>query len=279
MNFRMMQLLMVLSVFMYKVNAEEPAHVTYLGNAGLMVDHEQVEILFDPFFHNHYGYYQLVPESLRNSLFGNKAPFDSIEMILVSHAHGDHFDAKDIADYLIDRPNTKLVAPAQAVEVLRKDERFKQFEKQVTAIKLAYGDEPVTLNFTGLEVDVLRIPHSGWPSRAEVANLVYRVTLNDQVTVMHMGDADVDDDHFKPWAEYWAKQMTDTAFPPYWFMLDPRGQQLLSERINAKHAIGVHVPVDVPKELIESGADYFFETGKTIDILITKNKEETSNDE
>lgn len=269
-------LLLVLIFFLSligPVQAQDVGHVTYLGNAGLLVDYQEVEILFDPFFHNHYNNYQLVPEAIRQSIFNNQTPFESVEMILISHAHGDHFDAKDVADYLTDRPQTKLVAPAQAVDLLRSDERFGQFSQQIQPISLVYGDKSVEFNFTGIKVEVLRIPHAGWPGRADVANLVYRVTLKNKLTVMHMGDADADDVHYLPWKSYWDQQVTDTAFPPYWFMLGPRGQKILAERINATHAIGVHVPVKVPEQLTQSGAEFFSETGKITTIVITNKQD------
>ena len=247
-----------------------PGTVTYLGNTGLLVDHGDVEILFDPFFHNHYDLYQLVPAEIRDAIFSNQPPYDSVEMILISHAHNDHFDKDDLVKYLKANPNTRLLAPAQAVDLFASIEGHESIEPQITPIKLAYGDAPQTFHFDGIQVDVVRIPHAGWPGRAHVSNLVFRVTLNDSATVMHMGDADSDDVHFKPLAAYWEQQTTDRAFPPYWFMLSPDGQRILDERINAKHATGVHVPVKVPAALINSGGDYFHQTGKTHPIKLSQ---------
>ncbi len=246
----------------------DQAEVLYLGNTGLLVDYQDQQVLFDPFFHNHFDTYHLVPEKLRHAIFESKPPFDSVEMILISHAHADHFDAADVVKYLTDRPATQLVAPTQAVDQLKKLPGFERIVSQIQSIGLAYGDQPVEFKTKGLVVDAVRIPHAGWPSRADVSNLVYRVTLNDDVTVMHMGDADPDDVHFIPQASYWEKQQTDHAFPPYWFMLSPGGQSILADRINAKHSTGVHVPVVVPVALEKAGVNFFAEPGKT---LIIKN--------
>jgi hypothetical protein len=57
----------------------------------------------------------------------------------------------------------------------------------------------------------VRIPHAGWPGRADIENLVFRVTLKSQsesVTVMHMGDAD--DNHYLPYKSHWQKRISDT---------------------------------------------------------------------
>ncbi len=248
--------------------------VTYLGNTGLLVDYLDLQVLFDPFFHNHYNHYQLVPTETRKSIFDQQAPFDSVEMILVSHAHGDHFDAKDVVDYLKLNPLAKLVAPSQAIEQLKPIAGFVSIESQTHGVGLAYGDDPIELSFDDIKVEAIRIPHAGWPGRADVSNLVYRVTLNDAVTVMHMGDADPDDAHFKPWVTYWKQQITDHAFPPYWFFGTAEGMGILTERINATHHTGVHVPVVVPEQLKYSGKDYFTKSGKV--ILIKPNKKPNS---
>lgn len=274
---------MVLSFLMFVVfitNAHDVTHhlkmnsaviaqageVTYLGNAGLMVSHGDQQIMFDPFFHNHYNNYQLVPDDIRVAIFSGKAPFDSIEMILISHAHGDHFDAKDVIEYLKAHPKTKLLAPTQAIDQLKGIDGFDDLQNQVRGVDLAYGDQPVELYFKGIKVEVVRIPHAGWPGRADVSNLVYRVTLNEVVTVMHMGDADPDDAHFKPLSNYWQKLVTGNAFPPYWFLTSESGKKILSDHINATHHTGVHVPVKVPDELKSSGENYFSQPGKVLQL-------------
>jgi len=250
----------------------QSGEVTYLANSGLMVSHGEQQILFDPFFHNHYNNYQLVPADIRTAIFTDKAPYDSIEMIFISHAHGDHFDAKDVVGYLKSHPDTKLMAPNQAVEQLKTIDGFDTLLNQISGIGLVYGDQPIEMTFGEIQVGVVRIPHAGWPGRADVSNLVYRVTLNNAVTVMHMGDADPDDVHFKPWASYWEKQVTDNAFPPYWFLTSAAGQQILSERINAVYNTGIHVPVVVPIKLQNSGEDFFAEPGKIIKITAKEQK-------
>ncbi|TDR23255.1 MBL fold metallo-hydrolase [Marinicella litoralis] len=245
--------------------------VTYLGNTGLMVSHGDQQVLFDPFFHRHFNHYQLVPADIKSAIFAKKPPYDSIEMIFISHAHGDHFDAKDVLEYLKLNPVTQLVAPSQAVDQLKVLSGYQAIKKQVVGLELNYGDQPIEMTFVGIDVGAVRIPHAGWPGRADVSNLVYRVTLNKQVTVMHMGDADPDDLHFKPWANYWAQKVTHNAFPPYWFLTHSVGQQILAERINSLHHTGIHVPVVVPDQLQYSGEDYFSVPGKTIKLKQIKN--------
>jgi hypothetical protein len=54
----------------------------------------------------------------------------------------------------------------------------KHLMKRVTAVTLKYGEKPWTCTIDNLLVEAVRIPHSGWPGRAEVENMVFRVTLS-----------------------------------------------------------------------------------------------------
>ncbi len=63
----------------------------YLANAGVMIARGETKILFDPFFRNDYGQYDLVPEEMEAALFAGTLPWDGIDAIFISHHHGDHY--------------------------------------------------------------------------------------------------------------------------------------------------------------------------------------------
>ena len=242
---------------------EKSATATYLGNEGVMIENGESKILFDPFFHNGFNTYQLVSDETRNALFSGLEPYDKIDAIFISHAHGDHFSAQDVLEFLQKHSQTKLIASTQATEQIMALENSESVHKQLTGIALEYGDKVQTLKLDDLLIEVVRIPHSGWPTaRLDVSNLVFRVTLSDDVTIMHMGDADPNDVHFKPYIDHWLKTKTNTAFPPYWFFNSTQGPMILEERINTEKSIGIHVPVNVPVSLINTGKPYFSKPGE-----------------
>lgn len=236
-----------------------PDEVTYLGNEGLMVRSGKHKLLFDPFFHNAFGSLQLVPEPIVKAIMAGQSPYDEIEAIFVSHAHEDHFSALDIKNFLHTHAKTKLIAPKQAVDELMKLPDTGGLMSQVIAVDLSYGVAPWQLTMGDLWIEAVRIPHIGWPrsERAKVENLVFRISIGSKITLMHLGDADPNLIHFIPFTAHWQKQLTNTAFPPFWFFLSANGNQILDHQINATQAIGIHVPVDVPTELRSSGKIYF----------------------
>ena len=234
-----------------------------------MIEAGEYKVLFDPFFHNDYGNYQLVPEKILAAIIANQAPYNDIDIIFVSHAHGDHFAADDMLTYLQKHKTVHLVAPSQAIEELAQLEGYKEIQAQIQSITLEYKDKPVSFTLKDIEIEAVRIPHAGWPGRADVSNIVFRVTLpakEHASTYIHMGDADPNDSHFRPLLSYWQQQQTDIAFPPYWFFLSSEGNYILDYRINAKQSVGVHVPLKVPAQLINTDKRYFSVPGEVISV-------------
>ena len=242
----------------------------YLGNEGIMVENAGVKVLFDPFFHNSYNNYTLVPEDIRKAIFSNSAPYDNITALFISHGHGDHFDKTDVMNYMVLNKTVQLVAPSQVVKTLEALKGFEQIKDRITAISLTKGQPAITLNVKDIEVQAVRIPHSGWPQRADISNIVYRIKLNKETVFMHMGDAASMQSLFDEHKDFWPSQQTDVAFPPYWFSLSPEGRHIQSKVINAKKTIAIHVPTKVPASLKSTGDDYLSKPGEIREVKLKK---------
>lgn len=254
---------------------QKPAepYARYIANEGVLVVDGDTKILFDPLFHDSYGQYRLPSAADRAAMMAGAPPFDGVDLVFVSHAHGDHFDAADLNAYLAANRGAILVAPAQAVAQLRSAAGWDDaLAARIRNIRLALGDPPAELSLNGVDISATRIPHAGWPNRAEVENLVYRVSLSAAATVMHLGDADANDGHYAPYAAHWAQRETHMGFPPYWFFGSTEGLAILKDRLRMKRAVGVHVPARVPSGLAaareQTGVDFFAEPGeiRTIEI-------------
>ena len=83
---------------------------------------------------------------------------------------------------------------------------------------------------------------------SESENIVFRVTLDGETTVMHFGDADPQHHHYTVDPEHWFERHTHFAMPPYWFFYATYGREILNERMDIGYAIGMHVPDEVPTD-------------------------------
>ena len=195
------------------------ATAQYLANAAVLVTNGGTKVVFDPLFRNDFGSYERVPDAMERALFAGEPPFDGLDAVFVSHYHEDHFSAIDVLRLLEARPDVRLYAPAQAVAGMREiaSARLDAVIGRVSAIALQYQDAPVSLAHGPLLVEAVRVPHSGWPARQQqVENIAFRVTLDTETTVVHLGDADASDAHFARDSAHWSRRRTDvtrTHFP------------------------------------------------------------------
>ena len=222
-----------------------------------MIERGSSKIVFDPLFRNDMGTYDRLTADSETALLAGIPPFDGIDAVFISHHHEDHFDPALIQKLLHAQVNIELYAPHQAAEAIRTlagtDAALLQ---RVHGLVLENAAAPIDIEFGPLLIEAIRIPHEGWPSyHRTVENLVFRVTLDKDTTVMHFGDADPNDAHFAQHSEHWQERHTHFAMPPYWFFLKDQGRRILENRVSATHTIGVHVPKKVPDDP-ESRPDY-----------------------
>ena len=241
----------------------------FLAHAAVMVESGPVKILFDPIFDKDYGRFQLVAQETQAKLMAGQTPFDGVDAVFVSHAHGDHFAAEMMIDYLNANPKVTLIAPEQALEKLRETESWDEaLSSRIHAKPLALNtgsDEIFDLGGTAVDVTRLRLPHAGGERQAKVENIVYRVSLSSDATVMHLGDTDPDETGLRAQSPVFKAVSSDMAFVPVWF-IGAADEATTKALLNAEHVIGVHVPKEVPEAVKASGVDYFSTSGETREI-------------
>lgn len=245
---------------------DHTATAHYIANEGVLVTQGETKIMFDPLPLSGLGTYMELSKTQKQQMMQGVPPYDGIDAIFISHAHRDHFSAKNMIAYMIAHPQTHLIAPEQAIAMMRADDAWtSEIIPRLTSVNLSFMEAPQTIEIGDVSATAVYIPHAGWPNpeRAKVQNMVFRVTLDAGATVTHMGDADVRHQHFTHFDTHWNAKRTNMAFPPYWFFLSPEGENILNTIMNIETAVGTHVPLVVPQDLKTSGADYFSERGET----------------
>ncbi len=229
----------------------ESAQVRHVANAGVMVANGETRVLFDPLYSNTFDRYDAIPDDVRAHILAGIAPWDDVDAVFVSHYHEDHFDPVALLELIVRQPDVHLYGPEQAASAVREllDDATADVTARIHGIDLELGDPAERIELGSLSIDALRLPHAGWPERHDdVQNIVFRVTLDDSVTAMHLGDADTIDEHFAPHSGFWTERLTDLALPPYWFFLNEEGRRIVATRLRARYTIGVHAPADIPDD-------------------------------
>ena len=223
----------------------------YIANAGVMIVSGDTKIVFDPLFRQDFGQYELAPPDMQQRLIAGDPPFDGIDAVFVSHSHEDHFDPYLMLAFLQHNESTLFFGPSQAVTALR-DARStidEAVSERLRVVAPKFALPPVEIQVGGLHISAINVPHTGWPEYMyDVENVVFSVSLDAGITVVHLGDADTDTGHFERHDEFWRATHHHLALPPYWFFLDEGGRRSLSEHIAADHSVGVHVPTDMPDD-------------------------------
>lgn len=247
-----------------------PASAQYLGNEGVLIVNNNKKILFDPIFKQNYNRFTLVPKEIKEKLINSAAPFSTINAIFITHDHADHFHAAEVSDYLQKHKEVQLIAPTQVMKKLALQPNYQQFKPQLHEVSLNIGDKPTSLNINNIHAEAVRIPHIGWPKRTEIENIVYRVTI-DGVTVLHLGDADINPQHYIPYAKFWADKITHHAFIPGVFAVDEHSTTSAKIQLNARNITYVHIPMQVPDKIKALAVDYFSKPGEKRTIKVTTN--------
>lgn len=263
---------LVLGLFSSPVAFAHPVGGTaqYIANEAVMVETGELKILFDPIFDNGFGAFQLVEPESKARLMQGQAPFDGVDAVFVSHAHGDHFSAGEMIDFLSLQPSVQLFAPLQALEQMQEHESWdpallpRIFAKDIELN--TSEDHILELGGTPVAMTRLRVPHIGGAMHEKVENIIYRVVLGQQATVMHLGDADVALIGDEEQSKVFGAVRSQMAFVPLWFVGKATDEQTRIY-LNTDHMVGIHVPIEVPEDLAGSGADYFSIPGETRDLI------------
>jgi len=173
-------------------------HVTYVANAGFVVGAGGKKVLVDALFgHWDWDWCDVPPLDAVARMRDAQSPFDGADVVLITHAHADHFDPEIVAQYLEKSPSCTLVAPPQAATALARRDGWEGIRHRVLALELEPG-ESTELQAAGVSIRVWRLAHGPYmeedPATGTLRNrheavehFVFRVGLG-AARFLHTGD-------------------------------------------------------------------------------------------
>jgi L-ascorbate metabolism protein UlaG (beta-lactamase superfamily) len=212
--------------------------VIYLANMGVLVEGGGRRVVIDGFHHAELDGTAAVPSSWLQALEQSRDPFRTLDLVLTTHRHLDHFNATSVAARLSSDSNLIFVAAQETVDSLFARTDLRAERPGVTARVrgvLPPAEGEVKVQVPGIELAVLDLPHNRTRSK-RVANVGFVLNLQG-LRVLHVGDADPTAANFDP--HRLAQRPIDVAIVPFWYLMEENGDVLRS--IGARTWIATHV--------------------------------------
>jgi L-ascorbate metabolism protein UlaG (beta-lactamase superfamily) len=220
-----------------RASAQDGVSVTFLANEGVMLSAGAKKVLIDALFLKYESGYAVPADSTRAALERARPPFDAVDLVLVTHRHGDHFHPAPVAAHLRANPRATLLTSRQVIDSLRgRISGGAILGPRLMARTTAPGTRRREV-VAGITVELLGLPHGGRRHRA-VEHLGYVVELGGR-RVLHVGDTDFTEAAFAPFRLDTAR--IDVALLPYWAVTSREGRRVIARWIRPRQVVAFHV--------------------------------------
>jgi L-ascorbate metabolism protein UlaG (beta-lactamase superfamily) len=217
---------------------QEALQLTFIANEGVLVSSGDKKVLIDALFSRPHEEYRAPSPEIIEKMIKGKAPFDGVDLLLVTHNHPDHFDALLVARYLETVPGPVLLAPADAVAELRKTAAdWEKIESRVVSIDIKVGEKDKQ-DPKRIPVTAFRTLHSG--DQESPMNFMYLFELNGW-RVFHEGDSTGNVGEYHVFGL--GSEPVDLALVHFWFPLEPNCADFLQEVLKPGHIALMHLPI------------------------------------
>ncbi|NPD84762.1 MBL fold metallo-hydrolase [Lentimicrobium sp. L6] len=159
--------------------------VTYIANMGFMVSSASKTVLIDALFDEDFGSYSLPSKQIVEKINQLEKPFNSVDLMLVTHDNGDHFSTNMVAEYLTKNKKAKIICNKSVSSKLKENKNSKVDSSRIVGITPEMY-KSVDTKVNGIEIKVLRLRHSEGDGRTENIGFLFDL---DGMKVLHVGDA------------------------------------------------------------------------------------------
>src|SRR5687768_10768764 len=166
--------------------------VTFIANEGVMLSSGTQKVLIDALFDPYDGY-PLPHDSTQRSLREARPPFNNVDVVLVTHWHGDHFGAAAVARHLRANPRATLVTSAQVIDSLRRYAPARALAAERTVSRAVPSGERRREIVNGVAIEVLGVTHGHRHSGVEHRG--YIIEMGGR-RVLHLGDTEFTETEF-----------------------------------------------------------------------------------
>jgi L-ascorbate metabolism protein UlaG (beta-lactamase superfamily) len=216
---------------------KKPLELAFVANAGVLVASGGSKVLIDALFDKPNPEYRAPSPDVLEKIMKGEAPFDNIDLVLVTHNHPDHFSPALAVRYLETVPGPVVLAPADAVAEMRNAAAdWKRIESRIVSLDLEVGGQ-AKRDLNGIPVRAFRTLHGKQDSPM---NLMYLFDIAGR-RVFHEGDSPGSVEDFRVFGL--GQEPVDLALVHYWFPLEPNCARFLQETLKPGHIALTHLPI------------------------------------
>ncbi|MCH7779482.1 MAG: MBL fold metallo-hydrolase [Acidobacteria bacterium] len=208
--------------------------IMYLANEGFLLTSGDHKVLIDGLFREG-GDYANLPLEWRETVETAQPPFDTVDVVLATHHHADHFHALAVCRFLDSNPLAEFVSTRQALDQMRSAcDNPAALAGRVQAGLLSDGSS-ATVVLDELRIESVFLHHG---AASPVENIGFLIEIGG-LTVLHMGDSQATAEDLR--AAGLGERSIDLAFVPYWYLIDKRWTPAI-ELLQPGGIVVMHIP-------------------------------------
>jgi L-ascorbate metabolism protein UlaG (beta-lactamase superfamily) len=138
---------LLFSLNLFSQSTEYKIDVTYIANAGFLIESSGKKVLIDALFKNGWNNYLTPADSIVSKILNQQAPFNQVNLMLITHNHEDHFNDSMVVAYLNNNSENILIAPPLVTNAIFKNPALKKNENQIVELdKISREKNDKTIN-------------------------------------------------------------------------------------------------------------------------------------
>ncbi|MCH7807505.1 MAG: MBL fold metallo-hydrolase [Proteobacteria bacterium] len=211
--------------------------VCHIANAGFYISDGENGVLIDGILGQPYGFYQHPSEAINEAIETSSGPFSDVNLVLISHFHGDHFDALATLRHIRNNSKALYVMPPQTFALLEEAGLNKEEKSRVYVHKLNEGEWLALPEIPNIKLVGIR--HA---KNASIENFGYLVEIGGK-SIFHPGDIGEEAGVLEA-IEAEEPLLFDVLLMPVWFLLKPEDVKRVDQIFDQKYTVPMHMLED-----------------------------------
>ena len=216
------------------LSSVDKAKVTYIANDGIMIEFQDKKVIIDGINRaSNLGGWVSPSNSALLAVENGTPPYDDIDVIMITHNHGDHYAISAVQNYLSNHPNTMLIAPSDV------ENNFSSLSSQIANFSInKFQRINVVLN--GISIDVLQVEHFDQFGNifSNQESYAYSVHFGDK-KFLHVGDLDYVDSKLDGF-NLLPDNITVAFIPTFGNLVSAANRDALVNNVSPDHIVGLH---------------------------------------